>query len=234
MPECFLSRMQMPGMAKAHKSRVATHSSSDSDLSREQEDRDVITNPSVVWRRGVRFHCTVKNLLIEAPSQAGRWSLRKEKFLFPKPMAVWDLGKLYNLPLSFKTSLDKREGGCGSWQSKGCFWQGETSEPHLISTFVPKSSWAAVRGGPTAGDYQSQGRAEETQLSWNRRRDRTYKRKHKHLFLSGSLCVTHTQICDSAFVPQTLTASGLLGLSVWSSHSPRDQVSTTQEHVRCD
>lgn len=89
----------------------------------------------------------------------------KKSFYFQNPWLIWDLGKLYNLPLSFKTSLDKREGGCGSWQSKGCFWQGETSEPHLISTFVPKSSWAAVRGGPAAGDYQSQGRAEETQLS---------------------------------------------------------------------
>lgn len=42
------------------------------------------------------------------------------------------------------------------------------------------------------------------------------------------------QIWDSAFILQTLTASGLLGLNVWGSHSLRVQVSITQERLRCD
>lgn len=46
--------------------------------------------------------------------------------------------------------------------------------------------------------------------------------------------MTHTQIWDSAFIPQTLTASRLLGLNVWGSRSLRVPVSIPQERVRRD
>lgn len=114
----------------------------------------------------------------------------QKSFCFPNPW-LFEIWVNYAICLWVSKPAQIREGGGreggGSWQSEGWFWQGETSEPHLISTFVPKSSWAAVRGGPAAGDYQSQ---RKTQLSWNRRTDTTDKGKNKHLF-SLALSLRH-------------------------------------------
>lgn len=104
--------------------------------------------------------------------------------------------------VSFKVHHDKREGDMAAGRVEVVFERGETSEPHLISTFIPKSSPAAGRGGPerviTKGRGQTQKRQGPVVLKSN---INTYTHTHTH---------AHIKAERSAFISRWLTASGFL------------------------